>query len=232
MDLQPISTTVTSLEDRSWLGSAHGTESTRSVTLDLALFTEATHYPNGEILSGTVLAKKTSTGLYGPYSGTTEEVQTVTEGGSGLTSFTLTYAGQTTGAIAAGATAAVVQAALEALSNLAPGDVVVTGSAGGPFTVTFGGTLANTNVAAMTATPTGGSGTVTVATLTAGGADGSTNGLEVAKGYLFNTIPVKHPAGKAGAPLLTHGAVRVANLPVNSGYDPAVLADLPLILHV
>lgn len=98
----------------------------------------------------------------------TNEIQVVTEGGSGLTSFTLTYAGQTTGSIAAAATAATVQTALVALSNIAPGDVVVTGSAGGPYTVTFQGLLAGTNVAAMTATPTGGTGTVVVTTSSEG----------------------------------------------------------------
>lgn len=96
------------------------------------------------------------------------EVQTVTEGGSGLTSFTLTYAGQTTGSIAANATAATVQTALRALSTVGGNGVVVTGSAGGPYTVTFTGGLAGTNVAPMTSTPTGGSGTVTVATSTQG----------------------------------------------------------------
>ena len=40
--------------------------------------------------------------------------------------FTLTYNGQTTAAIAYNATAAQVQSALEALNNVAPGDVVVT----------------------------------------------------------------------------------------------------------
>ena len=40
--------------------------------------------------------------------------------------FTLTYNGQTTAAIAYNATAAQVQSALEALNNIAPGDVVVT----------------------------------------------------------------------------------------------------------
>jgi hypothetical protein len=50
--------------------------------------------------------------------GATTETQTVTEGGSGLTSFTLTYAGQTTASIAAAATAATVQTRLEALSNI------------------------------------------------------------------------------------------------------------------
>jgi hypothetical protein len=98
----------------------------------------------------------------------TNEVQTATEGGSGLTSFTLTFDGQTTAAIAAAATAAAVQTALEALNNIDPGDVVVTGSAGGPYTITFGGRYSATNVPQITATPTGGTGTVTMATGTAG----------------------------------------------------------------
>lgn len=100
--------------------------------------------------------------------GNTDEVQSVTEGGSGLTSFTLTFSGQTTASIAAAASAGAVQAALEALSNIDPGDVVVTGSASGPYTVTFGGQYDGTNVAQMTATPTGGTGTVTVATVAGG----------------------------------------------------------------
>jgi hypothetical protein len=94
------------------------------------------------------------------------EAQTVTEGGSGLTSFTLTYAGQTTASIAAAATALTVQQRLEALSNIEQGGVTVTGSAGGPYTVVFNN---QTDVAQMTSTPTGGTGTVTVATATAGG---------------------------------------------------------------
>lgn len=96
------------------------------------------------------------------------EAQTITQGGSGLTSYTLTYDGQTTGSIAQAATAAQVKAALLALSNIEEGGVDVTGSAGGPYTVTFSG---GRNVSAMTATPTGGTGTVTIATATAGGSD-------------------------------------------------------------
>ena len=56
------------VEDRSWLGSAHGTEATRTITLDVSAFTAGTHYPNGYIPSGTVLGRITATGLYGPYS--------------------------------------------------------------------------------------------------------------------------------------------------------------------
>ena len=67
--------------------------------------------------------------------------------------FTLTFSGQTTGAIAYNASAGTVQTALEALSNIAPGDVTVSGDAGGPWTVEFGGAHANTNVSQITVDP-------------------------------------------------------------------------------
>jgi hypothetical protein len=54
------------VEDRSWLGSAHGTTATRTVTLDISAFTAATHYPQGYIASGTVVSLQ-SNGLWGPY---------------------------------------------------------------------------------------------------------------------------------------------------------------------
>lgn len=236
MDLSPQSTTVTALENRDWLGSAHGTESTDTITLDLALFTAAVHYPNGEILSGTVLAKKTSSGLYGPYSGTTDEKQHIAITGA-PTGGTIVYhfGGQDTTAVAYNASAAALQAALEALSNVAPGDVTVTGSAAAGYDVQFGGALANADEPALTATAslTGGSTPgVTITTVTAGGADGSSDGLQVAKGYLFSVIQVRNATGKAGAALLNHGKVKTAKLPPNSGYDPAVNADLPNIIHV
>lgn len=83
---------------------------------------------------------------------TVNEVQTVTLGPPSPTggTFTLAFSGQTTGTIAYNASAATVQTALEALSNIGSGNVAVTGSAGGTWTVTFQGTLAATNVAQMT----------------------------------------------------------------------------------
>lgn len=120
-------------------------------------------------------AVETWTGVPGASCGV-NEVQSVTEGGAGLTSFTLTYSGQTTASIPAAASAAAVQAALEALSNIGGGDVSVTGLDGGPYIVTFQGALAHTNVAQMTSTPTGGSGTVTVATLVTGSGTGTASG--------------------------------------------------------
>lgn len=83
------------------------------------------------------------------------EVQTVTITGTPTGgTFTLTFSGQTTAGIAWNAIAGAVQTALIALSNLDTGDVVVTGGPGPgtPYTVTFGGVYAATNVPAMTAT--------------------------------------------------------------------------------
>lgn len=108
--------------------------------------------------------------VVGTYVGT-NETQTITVDATGGT-FTLTFSGQTTAAIAEAATAAAVTTALEALSNVNAGDIVVTGSAGGPFTATFGGRYAGINVPLMTvdgAALTGGAGTAVVTAGTAGG---------------------------------------------------------------
>lgn len=106
--------------------------------------------------------------------GAINEVQTITITGTPTGgTYTLTYAGQTTGNIAYNATAAAVQSALAALSNIGSGNVTC---AGGPHpgtavTATFVGNLAGTDVSQMTATGsfTGGSSpTVTVTTTTPG----------------------------------------------------------------
>jgi hypothetical protein len=56
-------------DDQSWLGSAHGTSSAQSITLQMSSFTAATHFPNGYLPSGLPLGKYTSganAGKYGP----------------------------------------------------------------------------------------------------------------------------------------------------------------------
>lgn len=76
------------------------------------------------------------------------ELQLVVSAGTGGT-FTLTYSGQTTSALAFNISAADLETALVALSNIGPGDVDVTGSPG-QWYVEFQGALAETNVAQMT----------------------------------------------------------------------------------
>lgn len=99
----------------------------------------------------------------------TDEIQKVTVPAT-VTTFTLTYSGQTTSALTrATADGAAVQTALIALSNIGPGDVAVSGPAGGPYIVQFGGALADADIAALTATTASGTGTIDIATLLAGG---------------------------------------------------------------
>jgi hypothetical protein len=77
--------------------------------------------------------------------GGTDEVNTVTLNGVTSGNFTLTYSGKTTAEIEYDATAQEVQDALEGLSNIETGDVVVTGTAP-EWVVTFQGNLANTDI--------------------------------------------------------------------------------------
>lgn len=66
MDLS-VKTETFGDDDQRWVGSAHGVDMARSITLDTSAFTAATHYPDGYIRSGTPLGRVTATGLYGPY---------------------------------------------------------------------------------------------------------------------------------------------------------------------
>lgn len=91
--------------------------------------------------------------------GGVREVQTITITGTPTGgTFTLTFAGQTTAAIAYNATASAVQTALVALSNIEPGDVVCGGGAlpGTPVTATFGGQYQTPATMSATASLTGG----------------------------------------------------------------------------
>jgi len=214
MNLSPVTTAYTN-DDQSWLGSEHGTSACPTITLDRSAFTEGTHFPNGYFPSGLPLGKITASGLYAPYAGRVSEVQTITIDATGGT-FTITFQGATTAAIAWNATAAVVKTAMEALANIEPGDVAVS-LASLVYTFTFGGKYTGENVTAMTtnaASLTGGAGTATVATTTAGGA-AATDGSENLAGFLFCAVdaPATSTIDPQGA-LLEHGRVITANLPI------------------
>lgn len=83
------------------------------------------------------------------------EINTITADATPATAgtFTLTVSGQTTAGIAYNATAAAIETALEALSNVVPGDVTAIattganlGAASAVVTLTWGGAFAGTNV--------------------------------------------------------------------------------------
>lgn len=143
--------------------------------------------------------------------GGTNEVQTINLGSATAGSIAITVDGQTTGAIPYNANAAAVQTALESLSNVNPGDILVTGGPlPGLITLTFAGQYAGSNVAQVTVAPTGlTGGTVTVATTTPG-APGPTLGLS---GKLLNAQPQYASVlvrGRKPGGGLRHGIIRRA----------------------
>lgn len=112
-------------------------------------------------LKGTILCEKKGK----------NEVVTLTEG-TAMTAgtYTLTFGGQTTAALDYDATAAEVQAALEALSSIGTGNVSVTGGpiSSAVMTITFQNDLGYQNVGAVTSDQTSLTGTFAIAVATAG----------------------------------------------------------------
>lgn len=116
-----------------------------------------------------VVSDKLDTALLTGKGQATNEVQTVTvDTGS---PFTLSYRGQETSSLANGAAASTVQTAVQSLSTVGSGNATVSGSAGGPYTVTFAGALAATSVDQLEATG------ATVTTTTEGEAANGITGL-------------------------------------------------------
>lgn len=237
-DFQPLSTSEEATADRPWLASLVGTHDANTITLDLTKFVAGVHYeagtlfqPRNVLKSGLPLGKVTATGLYAPYAGPTSEVQTVTITGTPTGgTYTLTFSGQTTTAIPYNATAAQVKAALEALSNIAAGEVTVTGGPhpGTAMSVTFSGQFLGDDVAAMTASAaslTGGTTpAVVIATPTAGGAATATDGTETLAGFLCTESMFATGSTKTSGALLWFGEVFAAKCPIP--FDPTDVASV------
>lgn len=125
----------------------------------------------GVTLSGAMIGQKETIGI--TLSAGTAEVQTLSKTGtvSGGT-FTLTFMGETTATIAYNAANSAVQSALEALPNIAPGDITLGGGPVNttPVTITFGGQYASADVPLIISDSTSltGGGTYGVVQTTAG----------------------------------------------------------------
>lgn len=181
-----------------------------------------------------------------------DEIQTVTiAGGATGGTFTITFGGQTTSAIPYASTAAVVQAALEALSSIGAGNIYVT-KAADVYTLTFRNALGQQNVAQVTASATGltgGTPTITPATGTAGAAGtgpagvyapylaGASDGSQLPRGFCQydcvtdaggNIVFGAGPAGtsewgqtRKDAPMLVSGVFKTDDL---VGFDANALS--------
>lgn len=212
--------------DKRWKRSFHD-QVTLDGTLDGALFTAGE-----EVLSGRPLGRVTATGLLGPYGGRTSEIQTVNLGAATAGTVTIGFDGETTTALAFNATASAVQAALQALSNVDPGDILVTGGPlPGTLTLAFGGRYLGVDVPQVVVTPTGlTGGTVTVATTQPGGSTVN-DGRQTAVGHLDPDVKIKDATSRPHIAVFVGGTVNIAALPAGHGLDAAARADLPRITY-
>jgi len=97
-----------------------------------------------------------------------KEVTTVDRGTSTGGTFTLTYDGQTTSALAYNASAGTVETAVELLSTVTTATVTGTGAVGTPWVITVDTPVQNFAVSGDGALLTGGDSTLTVTETTAG----------------------------------------------------------------
>jgi hypothetical protein len=234
MDLGIKTTDVASPSDRRWLLSPPNSDALLEpvgITLDGDLFPDA-DFPDGLVPSGTVIGRVAATKLGGPYGGRSNEVQQFDLGGASAGTFTVTFDGETTGAINWDATAADVQAALEGLSNIDPGDVEATGGPlpGTAVVLTFGGQHAGENVPEITIDGAGLTGAAVTITTTTEGGSAVSDGRERASGHTLTDVKVE--AGRrTTVALVWKGRVRQTFLPDASGLDAAAEADLDQIRY-
>lgn len=156
--------------------------------------------------------------------GDVSETNTLTANATPATAgtFTITVNGQTTAGIAFNATAAIIQAALEALSNVAPGDITATDSGPGAnlgvgsHVVTLdwnGGALSGEDVL-ITITTTGITGNPPVLATPTPGGTAQTPG-SIIDGFLWapDTAFVPSTTGETTIQIFRAGTIHVADIP-------------------
>ena len=164
-----------------------------------------------------------------PVDGTNEQQSVTVNGGPTGGTFRLTFQGFITGTIVYNASAAVVQAALEAIDSIGSGGVLVTGAGGGPWTVQFTGNLGKLAIGTLLALTdnllTGGAApTVAIAetvpgvTATQRGSELGTTLVDLANGLVYQNIgtALAPTWNKANSPLSDLGLVPDNSLRVDA----------------
>lgn len=214
MDLSILNFPGGAAEDTSWLaGDRTAFETAQSGTLDVSSLVSGTDYDATLKVVPSGLALSFDGSKYVRFGGVSEvQAITITGAPTGGT-FTITFDGETTAAIAYNATAATVQAALEALSNVNPGDITV-GGAAGAWTLTFGGRYAEQSVPQVTAASslTGGADPAVTPSTTTAGVSG------VLAGFLAKNEPLIREDGATSTSVIIavvkEGVINSERLPV------------------
>lgn len=191
---------------------------------------------SGTLAKGTAVTYNTSTGFYQVFRGAVDEVSTITANATPNTggTFTLTITNpvsgvsDTTAAIDFDATAAEVQAALEALDNVVAGDVTCVqtsgtdlGDAGAVVTLSWGLNGGDYSGQDLTFTIddsglTGGSGDHALAQATQGGTAES-NGTNILKGFVWPDAITLSSTGEVLGNVMFAGQFHVDDVPEVAG---------------
>lgn len=175
----------------------------------------------------TPLYFKDASSGYDVWLGQSNEVNTITSNATPATAgtFTLTIEGEVSGAIAFDADAAAVQAAIEAMTAFAPGDVVAVDSGGGTdlgdashvVTLTWGGAYAGQDITITIQTGGLTGNAHALATSTAGGSDAG-DGSKI-DAFLWSP-EADHAVSTVGTQVVNvfvRGLIHSADVPVPSG---------------
>jgi hypothetical protein len=170
--------------------------------------------------------------------GETDEINTITAHAATPATagdFTLTVNGVTSAPIAFNATAAIIQAALEAMSNIAPGDVTAVATTGANLgvasavvTLNWGGTLAGQDIT-ITADFTGISAGSDPVLATSQAGDATQTG-DVINGFLWapDEAFVPSTTGEVTIQVFRRGVIHFDDIPLPSGTSRIDLGEMLL----
>jgi len=188
------------------------------VEVDGSLLTDG-----GDAAGGATVTRLTA----GSAAGEQDEIQTVTITGTPTGgTFTLTFDGEETAAIAYDANAAAVQSALEALSNIGSGGVVCAGGAlpGTPVTVTFSGAaFTDSDVPLLVANGallTGGTDPAVSVVETQEGSDGTGAPASLIRGFVYSKDAELSTAGETIHVVMQKGQIHFDDIPLPTAGSP------------
>lgn len=179
---------------------------------------------SGVIAKLSPVARVLATGFWKLWQAAVAGVDTLTfvatvSGGS----YTLTLNGLTTAAIQWNDTAATVQAALEALGTVKPGDIVATGGPGPTnIVLTYGRTFLGNRPKLTTSTSLTGGGSMSVVATTAGSEDDGSNTIA---GFLWPDDVTLDAGGQVIGNVMMSGLIHIDDIPIVSGYTLTQLQE-------
>lgn len=175
---------------------------------------------SGTIPKAAAVTRNSSTGFYQAFAAPVSEVATITSAGTTTGgTYTITIDGEVSAAIAFDASNATILAALNAMSNIAPGDVVLSGGGAlgvktAPLVITFGGKYVGRDVAVSIQHSVTGGGSYGLVETTAG-VESANNGLDKICGFAWPDAILLQAGGEVIGQVMFEGTIHRDDIPLN-----------------